>query len=365
MSCSGNYGSCCTTNDSDIVFTVVPLYFGVSVGCGFHIGGGYIVTAAHNMIEPNEKRTRGWNTFINLPGAHSAIACTCSYVGTDRACDIGVLRANPPNQEVISRWPCLSFSNSRKCTPGDPVKICGFPLGIDINSISGGVIRDHMFSDPHSGKPVEIMMIDASAHSGNSGSPILNAENHVVGVFTHSYGKTMITQKGDSFFNASNTLGGGVSSFIAEISVDKIIKRNKDFTEKNYIFSTGYFMNPTMSSAVKMTSQNGDFRGLYVKTEGRLNDTLIEGIRKVGDTSWVCVGWMPGCILPGSFTWHLADNTEVELLIRNENNSTSVFRVKVVRYNSSEDCVWCHYTKKSINSNFVAVPAIMIDSGSE
>ena len=343
MVCSSTPLSCCETSDDDIGYAVVPIYFSGAMACAFHVGGGYLVTAGHNMIEQDGSRSSSWSGYVIKKGELGAHAKTFSYVGIDAALDIGVLFCDID----VENWPCLEFTNSREKSPGDIAKLCGFPIGVDINSLSSGVIRDPMFCEPDSGNPVEIMLVDTPAYSGNSGSPILDSDNKVIGVFTHSYGKPVGVSGGGSFFDAANSIGGGCASYIVKHSVQKIINSGSDYTYKSNLSADAIYIKPSMSEAIRISNAGDLARGFVVKASGkRFNNHIIEGLRLSGDTNWTCVGWSPGCILPGSFLWHLDPGTTVEALFRDHNN-VYVESVVLEQYNSVLDCVWCVYTSSS------------------
>jgi len=64
---------------------------------------------------------------------------------------------------------------------GEPVLICGNPTGntfiATTGIVSGFVEVDGWFGD------IEMILTDAIAHRGNSGSPLIDAEGEVIGVY--------------------------------------------------------------------------------------------------------------------------------------------------------------------------------------
>jgi hypothetical protein len=242
---------------------------------------------------------------------------------------------------------------------------------VDINSVSEGVVRDPQFSASGSGKPVEIMLVDAAAKPGNSGSPIVDANGDVVGIFTHSYGRwTTVTELTSSnpvgmFFNASESLGGGCASFIMQGSVFRIIATQNDFVKK------GWFDPSCLIQDLSVNTARSLFPGGFVGTQAysASNATceyaglLIEGARMPGDSKFTCLGWSPGCISIGSFTWLLTPGTQIELLVKypEKGRSSTIMKITIGQYPPELDLVWGSYTKSSESdgsSQFRPIPSI-------
>ena len=331
--------------DNNLLFATVPLFFDNALGCGFHIGGGYIVTAAHNMLDTSEQPLSSWVAYVQKNKIETT-AVSCSFVGVDAVCDVGVLRMINPSA-ALNSISCLEFASNREMNSGDDIKICGYPLGVDINSVSKGVVRDPQFSTASSGKPVELMLVDAPARPGNSGSPIVNADGKVVGIFTHSYGQytNVVGITGSAivgrFFNASESLGGGCASYIMQESVFKIIAAQASFKDKGWFDESCFLRDITVSEAQSIFP--GGFVGSIAYGQGcSLSGSLIEGARFPGESKYTCLGWSPGCICLGSFTWFLTPGTEVELLVRTSTGRNSI-KVKIQNFPSALDTVWGSY----------------------
>ena len=73
-------------------------------------------------------------------------------------------------------------------TYGDECYMCGNPNGVDTVSVSKGVIRDPNYFTPYGVGVPPSLYVDAPAFPGNSGSPIVNKDGDLIGIFTFQTG---------------------------------------------------------------------------------------------------------------------------------------------------------------------------------
>jgi hypothetical protein len=64
---------------------------------------------------------------------------------------------------------------------GEPVLLCGFPLGVETPRLSGGLISGYAHM-PIEGRMVRSLVIQAPVNQGNSGGPVCNAAGELVGI---------------------------------------------------------------------------------------------------------------------------------------------------------------------------------------
>jgi S1-C subfamily serine protease len=190
------------------------------VASGFFVSAdGYVVTAAHNVIDsdttttpamPNLPRQMAFEVYVSItnmdgiPGNNQEVQM--EIVGTDGAGDIAVLRPMAP--VVLTNQAFLTWGDSRAASVGDAVIVMGDPLGIDQQSISKGVIRDNTFM---LNVTVEAIMFDASVVGGNSGGPFMDINGNVLGITTFGY-------------DGTTTLVGGVAQHIAQRVSESLIQ---------------------------------------------------------------------------------------------------------------------------------------------
>ena len=147
---------------------------------------GYIVTAAHVIINPSDKQVS------NIIWIHLAYPDITSFqlnninavvMGVDKIADIALIRINLNASNYSSLH--LPVKNSRtELSIGEYINVIGFPQGDDSQSITRGIVRDNKYQNSYL---PESIYTDASIYGGNSGGPVITDSNHVVGIL--SWGK--------------------------------------------------------------------------------------------------------------------------------------------------------------------------------
>jgi len=158
---------------------------------------GYIVTAAHVILNANENEIGDiWlhyqyptNTSVRVNGTSIVV------VGYDKLADVALLRITGTEYSGLH----LPVKNSRsELQIGEYINIIGFPLGVDPQSVTRGIVRDNKYQMAFS---MESIFTDASIYGGNSGGPMLTNSGHVVGILSWGY-------------NGTEELNGGVASYL-------------------------------------------------------------------------------------------------------------------------------------------------------
>ena len=136
-------------------------YQGQSIGTGFFFDKkGHILTAAH-VIEHSAE------IWINMPSYGKKIF-KANIISVYPDFDIAVIKIiNFKNKEY------LSLGNSDEVKLRDDVYVIGYPNNPDYPIITSGTI---------SGSRTNYIQTDTPVNSGNSGGPLLNKNNKVVGV---------------------------------------------------------------------------------------------------------------------------------------------------------------------------------------
>jgi S1-C subfamily serine protease len=146
-----------------------------SLGSGFLIEGGRVVTNAHVVSDARE-------VLVRRPDQANPYVATVEAVGND--CDLAVLSVSDP-----------AFTRGLKPLPlgdvprsGSRVQTYGFPLGgQDVSSTAGIVSRVESRGYVHSGIDAHLVVqTDAAINPGNSGGPVMQ-EGRVVGVAFQGY----------------------------------------------------------------------------------------------------------------------------------------------------------------------------------
>jgi S1-C subfamily serine protease len=206
---SRSYDACCSFNSisaSNDIYTC----------SGFFVTpNGYLVTAAHCVLSDTFNTiTKRYDPLVEFHVSVSNVnnvygvnrVFTARLVGYDQIADIAVLKV-----DGLTNQQYLSWGKSRQTPIGSRLYILGNPGGVDEDSFSSGIVRDNKYNGEFPLFFVECVLTDATIIGGNSGGPLLNAIGEVIGLSNYGIG-------------SSNQLGGGVSQYVAETIVNRIIQ---------------------------------------------------------------------------------------------------------------------------------------------
>lgn len=188
------------------------------VGSAFFIShDGYIVTAAHNIIEnsANDRPKVILGTVSNINDTGATQAIVCDVIGVDGNGDVAVLKARGIYNQTYFHW-----GRSRNTSIGSDICTFGDPKGQDFQSFSAGHVRDNRYV--YKGT-IESIAIDAQIYEGCSGSPILDVHGQVVGIVCFG------VQNGDGF-------SWGMSQYTLEYVVHVIIHNHTNYVKGVFDF---------------------------------------------------------------------------------------------------------------------------------
>lgn len=142
--------------------SVVQIKTSESLGSGFFVYEGYILTNTHVIISGGSTNITTYDGKIYSP----------SERWVDLGSDISLLKIEN------SSYKSLRFGNSSKIKVGEKVIAIGNPFGLE-NSVSEGIV-----SSIREGKDDgrEYLQTDAPLNPGNSGGPLINKEGKVIGI---------------------------------------------------------------------------------------------------------------------------------------------------------------------------------------
>lgn len=133
-----------------------------SIGTGFFIDSEYILTCCH-AVENSLK------IYINIPSLDKE-KYEVELISCCPCLDIALLKTN-----IYKSKNFLELDDSDKSKATDKIIAIGYPLGLENAKYSAGII---------SGIEEHFFQIDAPINEGNSGGPLLNSNNKVIGINT-------------------------------------------------------------------------------------------------------------------------------------------------------------------------------------
>ena len=137
-----------------------------------------------------------------------------TIVGTDTSTDLAVIHVNAPASKLAP----LSLADSSTVAVGDGVVAIGNPFGLD-GTVTSGIVSalDREISAPDD-TPIEgAIQTDAAINHGNSGGPLLNLRNQVIGV----------TSQIQSDSGGSDGVGFAIPSNLVRSIADQLISTGK------------------------------------------------------------------------------------------------------------------------------------------
>jgi S1-C subfamily serine protease len=200
-----------------------------SSGTGFLIEGGkgYVVTAAHVVADSISIIGR----FIKTGRKDISL----ELIGICREKDLALLKINSNDLSLLSDTIPLKFGDSMLVKPGDKIKAIGFPLGTNSVKIGEGIISgfETVESDREDGisRCPTYLQITAPIHPGNSGGPLLNSKDEVIGITMSGKDHSHFAVPSRTFIAIYKELKKGGKVMIPTLSLDWC-KTNREIMQK-------------------------------------------------------------------------------------------------------------------------------------
>lgn len=143
------------------------------IGSGFFIDSqGYLLTNYHVIESQVDPEYEGYSRlYIKLSGNYKE-RIPAKVIGWDKIFDIALLKVSVKPKTIFY------FGSERKYSPGTPIIAIGSPGGLE-NSITSGIISAQGRKFFQMGTALQV---DVPVNHGNSGGPILDTDNNLVGV---------------------------------------------------------------------------------------------------------------------------------------------------------------------------------------
>ncbi len=200
-----------------------------SLGSGFLIGDGHIVTNNHVIADASEIRV----VFQDRTSR------TARLIGRDPATDIAVLKLDEPATDQ----PALEWGDSEALEPGAWTIAIGSPFGLG-GTVTVGVLSARS-RDINAGPYDDFLQTDAAINRGNSGGPLFNAQGQVIGVNTAIASPT----------GANVGVGFAVPSNVARLVAEQIIRTGR--VERGFIGISLQPLTPGIAKALRLPNANG------------------------------------------------------------------------------------------------------------
>ncbi len=209
---------------------------------------GFFMTAAHCVMEVDDETEPPTLTtlraaYVTNPINNEWTPIDVNNVYYDGTADVALIRTDIDFTDY-SGYP-LQLSSTTPQT-GDVCHIVGNPKKSDHGSLSTGTIRDANYTDPEGSQITPTLYVDAPGHSGSSGSPILNKEGEIIGIYTFGVSNFETLGGGSNLWTLNQTLPELYSKAVDDTNDSSPINTRKkylgiDWQVLNPFFMEGYY----------------------------------------------------------------------------------------------------------------------------
>jgi len=223
-------------------------------GSGVIIKDNYIITNAHVV---------SYSKFTQVSKGNDSKKYTASIEYISNQADLALLKVN--DKKFYENTAPLKFTENVKT--GDSVTVLGYPLGGNNLSATRGIVsRIETTKYVWSYRNMVAIQVDAAINSGNSGGPVLDSKNNIIGISMQTYLK-----------DKADNIGYIIPSFIVKTFLDDIKDGKMDGLESDDL-SVQRLINPTIKEYYNIKNNQGVLVNKIGKKENilKLGDIILE-----------------------------------------------------------------------------------------
>ena len=237
----------------------------------------YVVTAAHVVVDRdvnnNDILLNPQVLIQNVNNSGQNQYFNTKVISVDKKGDIALLEIQNhrgQNNKFPLNWTShvsLTVTTTTQAV-GIPIYVVGYPMGFDYNSIAGGYLRENNASDYFT--PTSLYY-NLATNPGNSGSPVFNALNQVIGML----------QWGSSGDEMNGGIRGDLLYYFLETAIANFIASNKtsynNFFKKQYIqiFNDAENNFLPLSGEIIQVLQNYNWGSIYLNGGRNVDGILL------------------------------------------------------------------------------------------
>jgi len=273
----------------------------------------YVVTAAHVVYDQvNDIIYNPMVLIQNVNKSNKNQIFQTLVISLDKKGDIALLEIQNHRgvgNKFPTNWPnhTTLIVNTSRQSIGIPIYIVGYPLGNDYNSFAGGYLRESNVSDNFT--PTSLYY-NLSTSVGNSGSPVFNTNNQVIGML--QWGMNNVINGGIRGDILYFFLERSISDFLMNKTYSSIFKKNSINIFDNIISSFQPLSGELIQSlynnfglAIGYLNGGKEVNGILVIYEDFPTNFVIESVRYQDNTNaWKTI-FLSSSIFDKSSIWEV------------------------------------------------------------